>query len=145
MTVPATVNNLESLVSFLEAHAAEVESGELDVSSLPSFGGAPVSRRGVYSWDSGRLLVGEDGWEIIEREVRCECGEVFGERCANSAPVSALVETEYLPAADVETARAAGTARGLLRQMRVAPDCAANLGRLGASDRFDGVVIGAAE
>lgn len=72
MTVPAAVASLESLVAFLEQHAAEVASGELDVSSLPSFGGAPVSRRGVYSWDATRELVGEDGWEIVEREVAAE-------------------------------------------------------------------------
>jgi hypothetical protein len=68
MTVPSTVTSLESLVAFLEAHAADVRAERLDVTSLPTFGGAPVDALGVYSWDEARLLVDSGGtWEIVAR------------------------------------------------------------------------------
>lgn len=67
-TVPASVTSLESLVAFLEARRQEISDESLDVSSLPTFGGASVDEPGVYSWDAERLLVDVSGtWEIVAR------------------------------------------------------------------------------
>ncbi len=69
-TVPSTVTSLESLAAFLREHAADVRAERLDVTELPSFGGAPVDELGVYSWDATRLLVDVNGtWEIVARDV----------------------------------------------------------------------------
>lgn len=65
-------------VSEWEAHratppwqGAPMAHGELDMTSLPTFGGMePADTSGVWSWDSTRLLVGDgsDDLEIVSRK-----------------------------------------------------------------------------
>ena len=50
---------------------AKMAHGELDMTSLPTFGGTePSDTTGVWSWDETRMMVGEAfiELEIIERE-----------------------------------------------------------------------------
>jgi len=81
----SAASNLDELLETLQE--IEVELAELaaehyqaepttvdqliDVAGLPTYGGsAPGETEGVWSWDSGRLLVGEGSWaecKIVER------------------------------------------------------------------------------
>ena len=64
-----TPSSLEELASILTDHAlrisaaeaaGEVPPAELDLSDLPTFGGAePLDTLGVWSWDAESLLVGD--------------------------------------------------------------------------------------
>ncbi len=52
-------------------NGARMNWGELDMTSLPTFGGmVPVETSGIWSWDSTRLLVGVgvDDLKIIDRK-----------------------------------------------------------------------------
>ena len=54
---------LDELLALLRADTiwagAPMRHGDLDTTSLPTFGGAePVSTEGVWSWDADRLIVG---------------------------------------------------------------------------------------
>lgn len=72
--IPAPTT-LEALMERMQAgecwYDAPVKHGELDWSSLPTFGGDdPVDTVGIWSWDADSLLIGDDGstLEIIDRE-----------------------------------------------------------------------------
>ena len=50
--------------------SAPMQGGELDMTSLPTFGGTePADTTGIWSWDATRLLVGAGGddLEIVDR------------------------------------------------------------------------------
>lgn len=69
----ANAQSLEQLRDLLNAATAE-QNAEIDarphlMTSLPTFGGIePSDTVGVWSWDAGRLLVGENApFEIVDR------------------------------------------------------------------------------
>ncbi len=49
--------NATNLVDLLNSLRANSES--LDMSSLPTFGGEPIDRMGVWSWDETHMIIGE--------------------------------------------------------------------------------------
>ena len=51
-------------------HGAPMQGGELDMTSLPTFGGTEIANtEGIWSWDETRMLVGDgSNFEIIERK-----------------------------------------------------------------------------
>lgn len=68
-------STLEELMERMQANEcwgdAPVKHGELDWSSLPTFGGDdPPDTTGIWSWDTDSFLVGEnaDSLQIIDRE-----------------------------------------------------------------------------
>lgn len=64
---------------YAAAHGLPVDHGEIDLTSLPTFGGeVPRDTRGVWSWDRERLLIGEstDDLKIV---TRAEHAELLGE------------------------------------------------------------------
>lgn len=51
--------NLQDLLAALRAAEAAGEAAQIDMASLPTFGGEePADTNGVWSWDSNNLLVG---------------------------------------------------------------------------------------
>ena len=77
----------DEITAYAEQHGLPLAHGEIDWTSLPTFGGVePHSTEGVWSWDATRLLVGTcaDDIRIIPRGValthtwRCRyCGDVL--------------------------------------------------------------------
>lgn len=60
-----TPQNLEQLLAAILAGAYS----DQDMTNLPTFGGQPVEKVGVFSWDARRVLKqGHGGWCIIPRE-----------------------------------------------------------------------------
>lgn len=56
-----TEKNTEAQGRYAEAHGLPHAHGEIDWTSLPTFGGEePANTRGIWSWDETRLLVGWD-------------------------------------------------------------------------------------
>lgn len=147
-TVPASVTSLESLVAFLNAHRQEIRDESLDVTSLPTFGGAPVDELGVYSWDSERLLVDDNGaWALVPRRERCQCGEIFGGKCdADPAPRSSFVPVPVVPAVNVEEARKANNPQAYTHTIHVLPGCRDAMDALEDSEFVDAdrtILVGA--
>lgn len=89
MTTTARINTLASLLDVLLAapdekntgaqtayaarHGLPVAHGEIDYTSLPTFGGdEPTDTVGVWSWDAADLLVGDgpDDLRIVSRAER---------------------------------------------------------------------------
>lgn len=68
-------STLEELMGWMQANecwnGAPVKHGELDWSSLPTFGGDdPIDTSGIWSWDADSFLVGEnaESLQIVDRE-----------------------------------------------------------------------------
>ena len=62
--------NLRSFEEFRKNEEYEDRNvADIDISSLPTFGGEAVDIDGVYSWDQDCFLVLDDtdNWEIVER------------------------------------------------------------------------------
>lgn len=56
--------SLDELLDVLRAH----DTRDADLSDLPTFGGEePSDTMGIFSWDEGRLLIGEGGWKLVSR------------------------------------------------------------------------------
>jgi len=63
-----TATNLDALFAALQSAPAD-----LDISDLPTFGGAePADTSCVFSWDAERMIVGDNGTdlEIVRRDER---------------------------------------------------------------------------
>lgn len=56
---------------------------------------------------------------MSERHVPCQCGDITGEQCQWSGPISETVVVEYVPRDLRGTAEAAGSWAGLSAQARV--------------------------
>ena len=70
-----TANDLDELLTALQDITEALEGSierldELaDLANLPTYGGeVPGDTEGIYSWDSGRVLWGDAGWYIADRE-----------------------------------------------------------------------------
>lgn len=69
MTRFETCKTLAELRDILVAMTGEERrANSRELTDLPTFGGEPVDRLGVFSWDETSLLIqDETGWEIVQR------------------------------------------------------------------------------
>ena len=59
---------LQDITEALDGSIARLDE-LVDLGSLPTYGGeVPGDTEGIYSWDSGRVLWGDAGWYIADRE-----------------------------------------------------------------------------
>jgi hypothetical protein len=78
MNMTQKVNESKNLVELAEllnqfgASEADYDQQEyknLDLSNLPTFGGAePTDTDGIFSWDQDNYLIAGNDWEVISRE-----------------------------------------------------------------------------
>lgn len=75
--------------------------------------------------------------------IKCECGLVMGESCAQEAfPADEALEVPYIPKYAVNTAKASRTLNGLTGAALCHPDCAAAIEHLPSHCFYLDVVIG---
>lgn len=70
MTTQDKVNACTDLDALLGVLTEMEDSREIDMTSLPTFGGTePKDTSGVWSWDATRMIVGTGSdYEIVDRE-----------------------------------------------------------------------------
>lgn len=70
MNTQAKVNACTTLDELLDVLQGMEDSREVDMTSLPTFGGTePQNTIGVWSWDATRLIVGMGSdYEIVDRD-----------------------------------------------------------------------------
>ena len=59
---------LQDITEALDGSIARLDE-LVDLGSLPTYGGeVPGDTEGIYSWDADRVLWGDSGWYIADRE-----------------------------------------------------------------------------
>ena len=70
MTTQDKVNACATLDELLDVLKSMQDSREVDMTSLPTFGGVePKDTSGIWSWDATRLIIGTGSdYEIVDRD-----------------------------------------------------------------------------
>lgn len=70
MNTQAKVNDCTTLDELLDVLQGMEDSRDVDMTSLPTFGGTePKDTSGIWSWDKTRLIIGTGSdYEIVDRD-----------------------------------------------------------------------------